>query len=67
MDDHQAVCKVIEAGGSMQLMHLPGTNRIDAAAISEQFIHGAVSLQDERAQNEAADVGAQRFTDPLAW
>eukprot|EP00959_Pyramimonas_sp_CCMP1952_P184198 3851808-Pyramimonas_sp.AAC.1 len=37
LDDNQAVCEVIKAGGSMALMHLPRTHRIDAAAVSEQF------------------------------
>eukprot|EP00959_Pyramimonas_sp_CCMP1952_P266349 5568415-Pyramimonas_sp.AAC.1 len=37
LGDKQAVRKVIKAGGSMKLMHLPRTHRIDAAAVSEQF------------------------------
>eukprot|EP00959_Pyramimonas_sp_CCMP1952_P282828 5912160-Pyramimonas_sp.AAC.1 len=67
MEDNRAVCRVIIAGGSLKLMHLPRTHRIDAAATSEQFTRGVVHLQCERAQNEAADIGAERFTDPLAW
>eukprot|EP00959_Pyramimonas_sp_CCMP1952_P454851 9470596-Pyramimonas_sp.AAC.1 len=67
MEDNQAVRKVIKAGGSMKPMHLPRTHRIDVAAISEQFTRGVVSLQCERTQDEAADIGAARFTDPLAW
>eukprot|EP00959_Pyramimonas_sp_CCMP1952_P255686 5340628-Pyramimonas_sp.AAC.1 len=51
----------------MKLMNFPRTHRIDAAAVSEQFPRGIVELQHERAQNEAADIGAKRFTDPLAW
>eukprot|EP00959_Pyramimonas_sp_CCMP1952_P329060 6889017-Pyramimonas_sp.AAC.1 len=35
LEDNQAVCKVIKAGGPMKLMHLPRTHRIDAAAVSE--------------------------------
>eukprot|EP00959_Pyramimonas_sp_CCMP1952_P406718 8524604-Pyramimonas_sp.AAC.1 len=50
----------------MKLMHLPRTHRIDAAAVSGQFSRGIVELQYERAQKEAADIGAKRFTDPLA-
>eukprot|EP00959_Pyramimonas_sp_CCMP1952_P355522 7446166-Pyramimonas_sp.AAC.1 len=57
LEDNQAVCKVIEAGGSMKLMHLPRTHRIDAAVVSEQFSRGTVELQYERTQNEAADIG----------
>eukprot|EP00959_Pyramimonas_sp_CCMP1952_P168412 3518989-Pyramimonas_sp.AAC.1 len=37
LEDNQAACKVIEASGSMKLMHLPRTHRVDAAAVSEQF------------------------------
>eukprot|EP00959_Pyramimonas_sp_CCMP1952_P157135 3285935-Pyramimonas_sp.AAC.1 len=51
----------------MKLMHLPRTHRIDAAAVSEHFPRGIVELQYERTQNEAADIGTRRFTDPLAW
>eukprot|EP00959_Pyramimonas_sp_CCMP1952_P147073 3078320-Pyramimonas_sp.AAC.1 len=51
----------------MKLMHLPRTPRIDAAAVSEQFSRGIFELQCERIQNEAADIGTKRFTDPLAW
>eukprot|EP00959_Pyramimonas_sp_CCMP1952_P118134 2469634-Pyramimonas_sp.AAC.1 len=51
----------------MKLMHLPRTHRIEAAAVSEQFSRGIVELQYERTQNEAADIGTKRFTDPLAW
>eukprot|EP00959_Pyramimonas_sp_CCMP1952_P470938 9497565-Pyramimonas_sp.AAC.1 len=35
MEDNQAACKVIKAGGSMKLKHLPRARRIDAAAIYE--------------------------------
>eukprot|EP00959_Pyramimonas_sp_CCMP1952_P385079 8070491-Pyramimonas_sp.AAC.1 len=48
-------------------MLLPRTHRICAAAVSKQFSLGIVELQYERAQNEAADIGAKRFTYPLAW
>eukprot|EP00959_Pyramimonas_sp_CCMP1952_P262773 5494456-Pyramimonas_sp.AAC.1 len=65
--DIQAVCKVIKAGGSLKLMHLPRTHCIDAAAVSEQFSRGIVELQHERARGEAADIGAKRFTCLLAW
>ena len=51
----------------MKFMHLSRTHRIDAAAISEQFSRGIVKLEYERTQNEAADIGTKRFTDPLAW
>eukprot|EP00959_Pyramimonas_sp_CCMP1952_P240028 5016207-Pyramimonas_sp.AAC.1 len=67
LEDNRAVCSVIEAGGSMKLMHLPRTHRIDAAAVSEQFPRGLVQLQYERTQNEAADIGTKRFVDPMAW
>eukprot|EP00959_Pyramimonas_sp_CCMP1952_P207706 4344374-Pyramimonas_sp.AAC.1 len=67
LEDNQAVCKVIKAGGSMKLMRLPRTHRIDAAAVSEQFSRGLVQLQYERTQNEAADTGTKRFVDPMAW
>ena len=67
MEDNQAECKVIKAGGSQKLMHLPRTHRIDAAAVSEQFSSRVVDLRCERTQHEAADVGAERFTDPVAW
>eukprot|EP00959_Pyramimonas_sp_CCMP1952_P068121 1421898-Pyramimonas_sp.AAC.1 len=40
VEDNQAVCKVIKAGGSTKLRHLPRTHRIDAAAVSEQFSRG---------------------------
>eukprot|EP00959_Pyramimonas_sp_CCMP1952_P106355 2223571-Pyramimonas_sp.AAC.1 len=63
----QAACQVIEAGGSLKLMHLPRAHRVDAAISSEQFTRGVVSLQCERTQNEASDIGTERFTDPLAW
>eukprot|EP00959_Pyramimonas_sp_CCMP1952_P067726 1413497-Pyramimonas_sp.AAC.1 len=62
MEDNQAVCKVLKAGGSMELMHLPRTHRIDIAASSEQLTRGVVSLLRERTQNEAADIGRKRFT-----
>ena len=64
LEDNQAVCKVIKAGGSMRLVHLPRTHIIDAAAVSEQFSR---ELQYERTQNEAADIGTSRFIDPLSW
>eukprot|EP00959_Pyramimonas_sp_CCMP1952_P418005 8757715-Pyramimonas_sp.AAC.1 len=48
-------------------MHLPRTHRIDAAAVSEPLSRGLVQLQYERTQNEAADIGAKRFVDPMAW
>eukprot|EP00959_Pyramimonas_sp_CCMP1952_P450728 9437020-Pyramimonas_sp.AAC.1 len=48
-------------------MHLLRAHRTDAAAVSERFPRGAVELQYERTQNEAADIGTKRFTDPLAW
>eukprot|EP00959_Pyramimonas_sp_CCMP1952_P454975 9470819-Pyramimonas_sp.AAC.1 len=67
LEDAQAVCEVTKAGGSMKLMHLPRTHRIDAAAVSEQLSRGLVERQRERTQNEVADIGAKRFTDPLAW
>eukprot|EP00959_Pyramimonas_sp_CCMP1952_P382299 8010661-Pyramimonas_sp.AAC.1 len=67
MGDNQAARKVIKAGGSMTLIHLPRTHRIDAAAISEQFTRGVVTLQYERTQNGAVDIGTKRFTAPLAW
>eukprot|EP00959_Pyramimonas_sp_CCMP1952_P169004 3530502-Pyramimonas_sp.AAC.1 len=67
LEDNQAVCKVIKAGGPMKLMRLPRTHRIDVAAVSEQFSRGLVELQYERTQNEAADIGTKRFTGPLAW
>jgi hypothetical protein len=50
----------------MKLMHLPRSHRIDAAAVSEQFSRSIVELQDERTQNQAADNGTKRFTDPLS-
>eukprot|EP00959_Pyramimonas_sp_CCMP1952_P000274 5380-Pyramimonas_sp.AAC.1 len=31
LEDNQAACKVIKAGGSMKPMHPPRTHRIDAA------------------------------------
>eukprot|EP00959_Pyramimonas_sp_CCMP1952_P330353 6917023-Pyramimonas_sp.AAC.1 len=61
MEDHQAVRKVIKAGGSMKLMHLPRTHRVDVAAMSEQFTRGVASSQCERTRNEAADIGTKRF------
>eukprot|EP00959_Pyramimonas_sp_CCMP1952_P027790 583163-Pyramimonas_sp.AAC.1 len=67
LEDNQAVCKVIKAGGPMKLMHLPRTHRIDVAAASEHISRDIVKLPYERTQNEAADIGAKRFTDPLAW
>eukprot|EP00959_Pyramimonas_sp_CCMP1952_P437103 9151779-Pyramimonas_sp.AAC.1 len=67
MEDVQAACKVIQAGGPVKLMHLPRARRIYAAATPEQFTRGVVDWQRERAQNEAADVGTKRFTDTLAW
>eukprot|EP00959_Pyramimonas_sp_CCMP1952_P293714 6142960-Pyramimonas_sp.AAC.1 len=67
MEADQAVRKVIKAGGSMGLTHPPRTHRTHAAAIPEHFFRGAVDLQCERTQSEAADFGAKRFTDPLAW
>ena len=67
LEDNQAVCKVIKAGGSMKLMHLPRTHRIDAAAVSEQFSRGIVDLQYERTRDQAADIGTKRITDPLSW
>eukprot|EP00959_Pyramimonas_sp_CCMP1952_P024208 508089-Pyramimonas_sp.AAC.1 len=36
VEDNHAVCEVIMAGGSMKLMHLPRSHRVDVAAISEQ-------------------------------
>eukprot|EP00959_Pyramimonas_sp_CCMP1952_P240049 5016620-Pyramimonas_sp.AAC.1 len=48
-------------------MHIPRYNRIDAVAISEQFTGWVVHLQYERTQNDAADIGAKRLTDPPAW
>eukprot|EP00959_Pyramimonas_sp_CCMP1952_P052920 1107040-Pyramimonas_sp.AAC.1 len=51
----------------MKLMRLPRARHIDAAAISEQFPRGAVTLQCERAQSEVADIGAKRFADLAAW
>eukprot|EP00959_Pyramimonas_sp_CCMP1952_P369159 7732686-Pyramimonas_sp.AAC.1 len=48
MEDNQAVCKVVNAGGSMKLMRLPRTHRIDAAASSGQFTRGVFSYQCER-------------------
>eukprot|EP00959_Pyramimonas_sp_CCMP1952_P133933 2801195-Pyramimonas_sp.AAC.1 len=48
-------------------MHLSRTHRIDVAAMSEHITRGVVDLQCERAQNDAADIGAERFTDSLAW
>eukprot|EP00959_Pyramimonas_sp_CCMP1952_P058047 1211578-Pyramimonas_sp.AAC.1 len=48
LEDNQAVCKVIKAGGPMKLMHQPRTHRIDATAVSEQFSRGLVELQCER-------------------
>eukprot|EP00959_Pyramimonas_sp_CCMP1952_P077108 1611747-Pyramimonas_sp.AAC.1 len=66
MEDNQPVCMVMQAGGSMKLMHFPRTHRIDAAAISEQFTCGVATLQYERIQNEAADISTKRFIDPLA-
>eukprot|EP00959_Pyramimonas_sp_CCMP1952_P277168 5794260-Pyramimonas_sp.AAC.1 len=50
MEDNQVVCKVVKAGGSMKLMHLPRTHRIDVAAIPEQFTRGVVRLQCARAE-----------------
>ena len=35
-----------------------------AAAVSEQFSRGTINLYYERTQNEAADIGTKRFTDP---
>eukprot|EP00959_Pyramimonas_sp_CCMP1952_P465372 9488179-Pyramimonas_sp.AAC.1 len=67
LEDNQAVCEVIRAGGSMKLMHLPRTHRIDASVVSEQLSRGLVQLQCERTQNEAADIGTKRFVDPMAW
>eukprot|EP00959_Pyramimonas_sp_CCMP1952_P105024 2195401-Pyramimonas_sp.AAC.1 len=67
MADNQVACRVIKAVGSTKFMHRPRIHRIDVAAISEQFTSGTVSLQCDRTQNEAADIGAKRFTDPLAW
>eukprot|EP00959_Pyramimonas_sp_CCMP1952_P358215 7500643-Pyramimonas_sp.AAC.1 len=68
MEDSQAVCKVIKAGGSMTLMHLLRARRIDAAAISEQFTRGVVILQHERIRNEPPiSVQNKRFTDLHAW
>eukprot|EP00959_Pyramimonas_sp_CCMP1952_P315494 6603208-Pyramimonas_sp.AAC.1 len=67
LEDNQAVCKVIKAGGSMKLMHLPRTHRTDAAAVSEQFSRGLFQLHHERTQNEAAGIGTERFVDPMAW
>eukprot|EP00959_Pyramimonas_sp_CCMP1952_P230573 4820235-Pyramimonas_sp.AAC.1 len=61
MEDDQAVCKAMQAGGSMTLMHLPRAHRVDAAAISEQFTRGVVTFPYERTQNEAADYGAKRL------
>eukprot|EP00959_Pyramimonas_sp_CCMP1952_P376991 7896401-Pyramimonas_sp.AAC.1 len=57
----------MKAGGSMTLMHLPRAHRVDAAAISERRTSGVVTFQYERIQNEAADIGTNRFIDPLAW
>eukprot|EP00959_Pyramimonas_sp_CCMP1952_P078533 1641244-Pyramimonas_sp.AAC.1 len=48
-------------------MNLPRTHRIDAAAVSEQFSRGLVQLHYDRMQNEAVDIGAKRFVDPMAW
>ena len=67
MEDNQAVCKICKSGGSQRLMHMPRTHRIDAAAISEQFSRGNCNLIYERTQNEAADIGTKRFTDPVSF
>eukprot|EP00959_Pyramimonas_sp_CCMP1952_P200882 4201464-Pyramimonas_sp.AAC.1 len=50
--DRQAVCQVINAGGSMKLMRLPRTHRIDAAAASEQFSRGIVMTTRTRADGD---------------
>ena len=55
------------SGGLDEIDAFPKTHRIHAAAISELFTRGVVSLQCESAQNAAADIGAKRFTDPLEW
>ena len=67
MEDNQAVVKICKAGGSQRMAHLPRTHRIDAAAVSEQFIRGVANLTYCRTQDQAADIGTKRFSDPSDW
>ena len=67
MEDNQAVCKICKAGGSTKLAHMGRGHRINSAAIAETFLGGVANLIYERTENEAADIGTKRFTDPMAW
>eukprot|EP00959_Pyramimonas_sp_CCMP1952_P110316 2307925-Pyramimonas_sp.AAC.1 len=66
MEDNRAVVKICKAGGPQQLMHLPQTHRMGAAAVAEQFARG-IDLAHCFARDQAAYVGAERFERPPSW
>eukprot|EP00959_Pyramimonas_sp_CCMP1952_P365232 7648591-Pyramimonas_sp.AAC.1 len=61
MEDNQAGVKVCKSGGSQMFMHLPQTHRADATAVAEQYARGIIGLPYCPTQDQAADVGANRF------
>ena len=67
MEDNQAVCKICKAGGSSKLAHMSRTHKINAASVADTFLRGIANLVYERTENEAADIGTKRFTDPMSW
>ena len=67
-EDNETVCKIVAAGGSAKLAHMPRTHRVNAASVAEWCgKRGHVIMEHARTDDQAADIGTKRFTDALKW
>ncbi len=67
-EDNDAVVKVCRSGGSMKLMHMNRTHRIDAAFVADCFGEGRnIKLRYTKTDDQAADICTKRFEDSNKW
>ncbi len=67
-EDNDAVVKVCKSGGSMKLMHMNRTHRVDAAFVADCFDdERGVNLRYTKTDDQAADICTKRFYDSARW
>eukprot|EP00959_Pyramimonas_sp_CCMP1952_P350539 7344359-Pyramimonas_sp.AAC.1 len=66
LEDNQAACTAFKTWRSQKLVHSPRAHRIHALPFQRSSARVFLDLQCERAQSEAAGIGTDRFTGPLA-
>ena len=67
-EDNETVCKIVAAGGSAKLAHMPCTHKVNAASVAEWCGKGGhVIMEHARTDDQAADIGTKRFTDAMKW